>query len=116
MQKKFDPLKEHGVVYNHPEAQYVQNDILYDGVGNPIGSMGEDVQIQKQVVKAEGPISQEETFLLKILSGGPIAQSNIKKESEDAGLIWADVLTASAEMGIIKFKQGTTNTWKLGAE
>lgn len=116
--QKFDATKPHGTVYGHTEAVYEQDGVLFDGGGVALGGVTEPKKGPgpKKIAetKKEGTEqSPEELFLLDLLSGGPILQTNVKRESEKKGLIWSDVLTSAAKMQINKFKSGIANLWKL---
>ena len=108
--RKFDASKPHGVVTGHAEAMYEQDGVLYDGVGEPLIPKEEPPKEEQQESKQE---SKEAVFLKNLLDGTQMAQKTIKQESDELGLIWDDVRTAAADMGMNIFKQGSANIWKL---
>jgi hypothetical protein len=119
MQTKFDPTKNHGVIYNHPAAMFEQNGILYDGVGEPIEQAKPKSTTPYKQPVAKTKIAKNvtpEDFLSDILDGGPVTQANVKKESELRKLDWSDIQMAAITMNIEKFKKGSTNMWKLAEE
>jgi len=104
--QKFDASKNHGTIYNHPEAMYEQNGQLYDAAGNPCD----------KTVESKAASGNTIDFLRDILDGGEMMQSNIKKESELQGLNWQDVQNAALELSITKTKVGNANLWKLAGD
>ena len=102
MQAKLDQNRPYGQIWGHPEAQFEQDGKLYD-------SMGEAISKERLTRAAKEPdeeLTDAKTFLLNILIGGPMLQGNIKRESEDANLVWSDVQDAANELKIHKFKNG----------
>ena len=107
--QKFDATKPHGTVFGHHEAQYVQNNVLYDATG-------EEIITDASTTSSTATTTQDDAagfFLRNVLSGGPVLQGNIKRESEDAGLNWADVQDAALNLNVQKIKQGAASIWKL---
>ena len=107
---RLDFNKSYGVVGGHPSAMYVQNGVLFNGAGEAIEEQINEVKDSD--VKESSHIQE---FLEKILSGGPIVQTTVKKESENQGFIWSEVLSTAAEIGVVKFKSTNQlhNLWKL---
>jgi len=127
--QKFKPNESHGVVYNHPSASFVQNNVLFDAKGDPVETpKSKDVssntddkkkspKTQKEIPD-KGPVTSKETMFLRgILSGGPVTQANIKKESEEQSFIWSDIQLAAVELKIqrSKDKKGIS-MWKFTGE
>lgn len=106
--QKFDPTKPHGTVWGHSSAQYIQNGVMYDASGCLI-----DVEENEESTESSSDNSKEKEFLLRILNGGPVFQSLIKRDSEIENLIWSDVVAAGISIGIEKVKSGVSNTWQL---
>ena len=138
-QLELDLAKPHGVIWGHDEARYTQNGALFDAAGKslaPVEKPAAPIYGKKKVsLKIDSldpqddddedevntdPVSSlitaECQFLTKILSGGAVQQANIKRESENAGLIWSNVTSEAAKMNIGKFKQGSFNMWRLPEE
>lgn len=102
MQAKLDQSKPYGQIWGHPEAQYEQGGQLFD-------SMGEALSQDKLARATSAPdeeLTDAKTFLLNLLIGGPMLQGNIKRESEDANLVWSDVQNTANELKIFKYKNG----------
>lgn len=114
MQAKLDTNKSYGTVYGHINASYEQNGVLFDAAGN---SLSGDKLKSTIPDNDEGKLTDEKTFLLNILVGGAVLQSNIKTQSEEVGLIWSEILTTAADMKITKTKvKGGGTLWRLPAE
>lgn len=111
--QKMDFKKSYGTVYGHHSAAYEQDSKLYDGGGNLIS---EEADAPKEVEESEAEEGAAELFLHALLEGGPILQTNIKKESELKELNWQEVLNAAIKMDVVKYKQGLANVWKLNPE
>ena len=106
---KFDPSKPHGLVYGDHGATYEQNGNLFDAGGRLIDAP-EEPEPEVEPGEATSPI---EDFLRAQLSGGPVAQSNIYKEAQNANLIFSDVKAKAAEMGVQIATINKIMSWKL---
>ena len=115
---KLDQTRSYGTVYGHAHASFEQNNALFDAAGNPLSGDQLRSTIPDANEGSSPALSAEATFLLNTLVGGPILQTTVKRESEGVDLVWSDVLTAAAEMGILKFKapKGNANMWRLPEE
>lgn len=114
--QKLDLKKTYGQVFNHDVIAYEQEGRHFDAGGDLVSGEGQVQPEEKKKDKEPGPGATPEAFLRHLLSGGPITQAIVKKESENVDLIWIDVQLAATTIGIEKFKQGKITMWKLGEQ
>ena len=117
-----DRTRDYGVVMGHPHAQYEQDGILFDAMGNPLGNVGEVLkkagrEMDAVVAEAEAEvvfqISSAQKFLRKVLAGGPVDTARVCREAELCGMDWVDVQRAFQSMGGTTFKDRKGLYWKL---
>ena len=113
--QKFDATKPHGTIWGHPNAQYEQGGFLFDGAGFPVlpEENGDAEDVDHSDENSDPGESSEVLFIKNILSGGPVAQVNVKRESENQNLIWSRVQDAAIFLQVEKIRQGSFNVWKL---
>lgn len=114
---KLDKSKNYGVIYNHPDAMFEQNGVLFDGAGNSLTTHEEATKPAKvkKIVEdvAEPQDDAAAQFILRILKEGPMSKSNVYRECELAQLDWDAVRTAAANHHVHIYKQKSTEYWKL---
>lgn len=119
MEGKLNKKKPYAVVYGHSEALYEQDGMLFDGGENFIRHVQENVKEKKEEKKTgkttPDTVDNVEEFLLQVLSGGPILQNVVKKESEKKNIIWSEVLSVSAQMKVRKNTRSGEIFWTLPA-
>ena len=108
--QKLDTKRPHGHIWGHPQASYEQDGKLFDGAGEILTGEAPMPPAPKVDMPKD---ALEIAFLKGLLAGGPMQQATIKRESENEHLIWTDILTAATKLPIEKYKQGTSNMWKL---
>lgn len=115
--QKLDTTKSFGTIYGHPDAAYVQNEKMFDLQGNEVGAVEEEEALSEPEFVGEENSEKEghpvEKWLTECLHDTVKSQAAVKRESEDAKILWDDVLTAAANMDVEKFKKGVVLNWKL---
>lgn len=113
---KLDKAKPFAQIWGHETALYEQGGTLFDGAGKPI----------EEALEADAPplsTPQEDSpkkltprgFLTHALSGGPVERARLHTQAGELGVLWNDVLTAAADMGVFKERRGKTLTevWSI---
>jgi hypothetical protein len=121
--RTLDKKRSYGVIYGG-EAKFEQDGIYFDSGGREIPSAAETSNTQtpaetRAEEDAQGVVSEIQTsvkcqeFLRKALDGGPVLKSNLYRDSQEAGLVWADVKTACAEMRLRITTRKNQEFWQL---
>lgn len=94
-------------IWGHNEAQYFQDGLFFNASGDQV-EIPEDSDAD-----SDTDSDTEEAFLRKTLSGGPVAQTLIKRESEKAGLNWLEIQNAAHSLRISIYQQRGQSFWKM---
>jgi hypothetical protein len=104
---KLDTSKTYGTIWGHDKAVYEQQGVLFDGGGNSL----EDEEESTPVAAAgEGSIMDH---IREALSGGPVTQTNLYRESQNEGFNWDQYKSTANEIGVRIYKQGSLVLWEL---
>src|SRR5262249_27293860 len=63
--------------------------------------------------REERPRDTAQTFLGQLLAGGPVPSTQVKTDTEAAGLSWATVRRAQDALGVVPRQEGKQWGWEL---
>ena len=114
---RLDRTKPYGVIYGHPTAAYEQDTLLYNGLGELIGTpktVKENLADYDRIVTDK--MESARAFLLNILQGGPLSKSAIYKATEENNQDWPSVKQASDDLNLKKFTVQKNELWQITSE
>ena len=112
-----DMKRPHGTIVGHPKAVYIQDGHLFDGQGRQVLEESDKSPVARAAAKSvEQRQSAAKDLLDILLSGGPVDQNVVYRESQDKGLLWEDMKNAAIELGVEKKSVKGVQTWKMPAK
>lgn len=108
---KLNTKQPYGHVYGNHAASFIQNGKFFDGSGAEIDEEG--------LEKPDGSVDdvdRAKQFLTDLLTGTKVSKAQIVKAAEVEGHSWHQVEEAADLLGVVKFKVGVVQNWKLSEE
>ena len=113
----FDHKKPHGTIYGAENgARYEQGGKFYTAAYKPLNQpepVAKKVKATAEATDPNDPLRDSKTFLMNVLRENPLSKSVVYRETESNNQSWPKVREASLALGIVVYKQGSTEMWRL---
>jgi hypothetical protein len=111
---KLNPKEPFGHIYGNHVASYTQHGKFFDGAGVEIDKDGLTVGAAEN--DESDAVEAAQAFLTELLTGTKVSKAKVVKAAEVEGHSWHNVEEAADLLGVVKFKVGVVQTWKLSEE